>query len=189
MGKQVGFTRWYDRSPQVSQAVRTLEKADPNFQRAIAEIVNEMTDSKNLNTRSEGGLKKVGSQKIMGLMKSKAKRRWYDENPEMHRAINHMYIMDDVQREEVALKIIVALSAMTAYQRKCLNAEDLPDFREMLSITKSVFQKDPESLLGLTVRKTGNEEDPAPVFAKPRDIVDSEGGLKISMNRASNTML
>lgn len=195
MPKQIGFTRWYDRSPQVSQAVRSLEKADPDFQRSVAEVINEVTDVKSLNARTEGGLKKVGSQKILGLMKSKAKRRWYDENPQLHRAINNLYIMDELQREEIGLKVIVSLGALEQYKTRSLNDDVLPNYKEMLAITRSVFMKPTNVLMDMVViLKKSAEEAVQESVSKPamqgKGVVESgNDGMRIRANGSQNTLL
>ena len=198
MPKQIGFTRWYDRSPQVSQAVRTLEKSHSDFQKAIAEVINELSDLRSLTHQNEGGLKKIGSQKILGLMKSKAKRRWYDENPQMHKAINTMYVMSEEEREEIALKVLVSLGGLNSYKNRCTESETPPSYREMLAIVKSVFQKDTLALKGMTRVRDANEAEatqhevnlaPPGTNGSHKAMVESDDGFKITANRIPNNTL
>lgn len=115
MSKNIGFTRWYDRIPELSQAVRQLEKASSDHQHLICQSVVHYNDAVlGHRTSTDGGLKKLGTQKVMGLLKSKSKRRWYDQDPLLHQAFNYLYMMDDTERYRVALRILVSLEAMQA---------------------------------------------------------------------------
>ncbi len=111
IGKKVGFTRWYDRVPELSQAVRMMEKLPERHQVLIARVIIEATPMHAVTERKEG-VKNMGSDKVMGLLKSKSKKRWYDQDPTVHQAFNYLYLMNDVLRYEVAMKMIIAMNAL-----------------------------------------------------------------------------
>lgn len=110
-GTNVGYTRWYDRIPALSQAVRMMEKLPEARQRWISETIVNLMPMHQVPQRTDG-LKKVGSEKVLGLMKSKVKRRWYDQDPMVHQAFNYLYLMTDELRYEMAIKIMICIKAM-----------------------------------------------------------------------------
>ncbi|HEY9687506.1 MAG TPA: hypothetical protein V6C52_11065 [Coleofasciculaceae cyanobacterium] len=119
----------------MSQAVRLLEKAPYPQQQTIATIIVGSMQLHHLTQRSEHGLKKLGSEKVMGLMKSKGKRRWYDQDPLMHQAFNYLYLMDDVLRHEMAVKVLITLNALEESTRK-----EVPE-KDQFSLAKAIFEK------------------------------------------------
>ncbi len=110
MSSKGGYTRWYDRTSHMSQAVKLLEIAPEPFQKAIAHSIVSQVDIGDITKRN--GIKKIGTHKVIGLMKSKTKRRWYDQDPIMHQAFNYLYIMNGKQCDVFALKIIISLNAL-----------------------------------------------------------------------------
>lgn len=135
IGRGVGFTRWYDRNPELSQGVRMLEKCTPFQQRLVANHIIGSMQLHQVAQRSEHGLKKLGTEKITGLMKAKGKRRWYDQDPVVHKAFNHLYLMDETMRHEFGVKIIVAVQALEEAQRQFV-----PE-RTQHTLVKTVFDK------------------------------------------------
>lgn len=141
-----GFTRWYDRDPQLSQAVRMMEASPLLHQRVIARAMLHMADLSHLTLQAETGIKKAGSRKIVGLMKSQAKRRWYDLDPDVHRAFNNLFMMDDKQRTEMAIRIIISLKALENYRPRpgYLGGQES---HELLILSKAIFARDAEYLM------------------------------------------
>jgi hypothetical protein len=160
IGRGLGFTRWYDRISELSQAVRLLEKAPYLQQQVIATIIVGSMQLHHLTQRSEHGLKKLGSEKVIGLMKSKGKRRWYDQDPLMHQAFNYLYIMDDVLRHEMAVKILITLNALEESARK-----EVPE-KDQYSLAKAIFEKPLMHLLEKTefvIQIPGGPDLPIPM--------------------------
>lgn len=135
IGRGLGFTRWYDRIPELSQAVRMMEVAPKSHQQAIASAIVGSLQMNQIIQRAEHGLKKLGSEKVLGLMKSKGKRRWYDQDPTVHLAFNYLYLMDDLMRHETAVKMIVSMKALEEASKKGMPSRIYP------SLTKGIFEK------------------------------------------------
>lgn len=112
MPKKVGFTRWYDRNPELSQGVMLMEKAPFLVQLAVSRRIIEHVENERLLRKKEHGLRELGTPKVTGLLKSKTKRRWYDEHPALHRAFNYLYMVEDEHRSELGLKIIIAVKLL-----------------------------------------------------------------------------
>jgi hypothetical protein len=111
-GVKPEFTRWYDSTPELAQAVRLLEHGQPEVQHVIARLIVDTFSLNDLSERQDLGLKRVGTEKVLGLMKSKGKRRWYDRDPMVHQAFNYLYLAEGWMRQEMALKIIVSVRVL-----------------------------------------------------------------------------
>ena len=141
--REQGFTRWYDEQPLLSQAVRMMSAIAPQYQVMIAEAIIHHQPGHSLAYDSEKGLKRMGSQKITALMKSQVKRRWYDQDPKVHQAFNHLFLMDQGRRHEMALKIIITIEALQESIAQGNNPQ------EQHSLVKSIFIRDLPTLTGL----------------------------------------
>lgn len=122
-GHQVGFTRWYDRIPELSQAVRGMEHAEPAYQHLISTFIVASIPMSHVVHRQELGVKKLGTEKVLGLMKAKKKDRWYDQDPTVHQAFNLLYLMDERLRFETAVRILLSLKALQAAERQEASAQ------------------------------------------------------------------
>lgn len=144
LGRSIGFTRWYDRVPELSQAVRMMEKLPPSQQHLIASVIVGSLQLHQMSQRTDQGVKRLGTEKVMGLMKSKGKRRWYDIDPMVHQAFNYMYLMSDQMRYETALKIIVSIKAL-----EVANQKGHPSKTHM-TLVKGIFNEQLHNLLDKT---------------------------------------
>jgi hypothetical protein len=144
IGRSIGYTRWHDLIPELAQAVRMLEKAPPEFQQLIARAIAGNMQLHEVPKHAEHGLKKLGTEKVIGLLKSQGKRRWYDRDPLIHQAFNCVYLMDDNRRRETAVKILVSLKALEEISKGGQN------LRTNSVVVKSVFNKPLPLLLEMT---------------------------------------
>jgi len=144
-GRSIHFTRWYDRIPELSRAVALLEKAPRDWQQLIAGDITNAVELYELTGQEAHGFKKLGTEKVMGLMKSKNKRRWYDQDPIVHQAFNYLFLMDDLRRYETAVRILFSLKALEAASKKGIRA------RHAGSLVRTVFRKAMPVLLEQTV--------------------------------------
>jgi hypothetical protein len=134
IGRNVGYLRWHDRIPELAQAVRLMEKMPRLKQHVISDAIVSLMPLHQVPQRTDG-LKKVGNEKILGLLKSKVKRRWYDQDPLVHQAFTYLYLMDDPLRLEMAIKILISNKALDAIALTENNVE------LGLRLTRSIFDK------------------------------------------------
>lgn len=176
IGRKVGITRWYDRVPELSQAVRMMEKLPQRHQVLIAKVIIEATPLHAVAERREG-VKNMGTDKVMGLLKSKNKNRWYDQHPEVHQAFNYLYLMNDVMRYEVAMKMIIAIHALEKAAQDPRFADKDPvvvsaifDYHLMDLMEKTSFVAEAAGK-----QEEQPEEAPQPVGIKGANAVDISG--------------
>lgn len=158
IGSNIGYTRWYDRIPELSQAVRQMEKLPLARQQWLAHAIIDLMPMHQVSQRTEG-LKKLGTEKVKGLLKAKVKRRWYDNDPLVHQAFNHLYLMDDQLRYEMAIKMLICC--------KALDTVKLSDYSPNagLNLVRTIFEK-PLSYLQTKTQFVFIQPEPKPLLSQ-----------------------
>lgn len=142
-GRNIGYMRWYDSIPELAQAVRQMEKMPLAKQQWLASAIVSLMPLHQIPQRTDG-LKKLGSEKLLGLMKSKGKRRWYDQDPLVHQAFNYLYLMSNDLRLEMAIKILICNQALEVLKISEHNAST------GIKLVRSIFDKPLSYLLQRT---------------------------------------
>lgn len=175
-----GNNRWYDKYPQTQKAVELFEKLPSQYQRVIARNIAQFCEDNNLLGAREG-LKSLGHTKVMGLIQSKAKRRWYDQDPLLHKAVNSILMMNDEDRQAASYRMVVTMESFDAYMEWCQQNERLIDQDELEQMASDVFARSVDELLNLT-----SPEAPAAAAAtqleSTKSVVDDDSGMKIRMD-------
>ncbi len=147
MFNQVGFTRWYDTIPELSKSIKILERMPQNLKDAVCRPIANMTSLKELAAESDTNLKRLGSHKVMGLLKSKSKRRWYDQTPIVHKAFCFLYIMSQEQRYQVAIRMIACIHSLENYLSYCKDNHLLVVESEFDKIVGDIYGLRPQELM------------------------------------------
>lgn len=191
LGRNIGYVRWYDRLPELSRAVRLLEKMSKVEQQLIADSIVQLQPLHEVSRHTDG-FKRVGTEKLLGLMRSKVKRRWYDQDPTIHQAFNCLYLMDDEMRYEMAVKILICQKALELVDVSEQNRElgirltrtifDRPLY-DLIGRTHFIFQSAEESkAAGVRVALTLKKEKPAPASELPPEKKERDNTIQISDN-------
>ncbi len=97
--------RWYDREPQLAQAVNLLDSFPIETQVIIAEGVVSLAEQQCQARETATTLQSVGTDKILGLHKSQQKRRNTDHHPTLNRAMNYLYLLNPNHQQYMATQI------------------------------------------------------------------------------------
>ncbi|MDX2086179.1 MAG: hypothetical protein SFZ03_12415 [Candidatus Melainabacteria bacterium] len=134
--------RWYEQNPTLGRAVALMEKMPLVQQQCIAQEMIEFIRVEQL-TSTNFEPRNLGYEKVQGLMKSKQRARWYDQDPVIHRAFNDLYKMHDQGRHVIALKILLCIQAFDQYiRRNRLESPEMLPRPIVNSLAKAVFLKD-----------------------------------------------
>lgn len=170
--------RWYDEFPQMVKAVDLMESLPEQYRLCVANAVLVHTEEHSLLGTSEE-LKSLGHHRVLGLIQSKLRRRWYDKNPTLHKAINNVLLMNDDHRQNMFYRLIISLEALEAYRESCESQGVLLSFDEMTQIVNEIFSKSFDDLVALTTGQVETEEtskeDPS-----SKSVVDDDSGMKVS---------
>lgn len=111
--------RWYDQDHHLSELVRMLEHLSDESQYLVALLMGSIAQDAIELTGKSQFIKDLDWDKIIGILKSKRGRRWYDEEPEMHKAFNLLYSLEDAAKSWVAEQLYKPVLLIQTYEERC----------------------------------------------------------------------
>jgi hypothetical protein len=102
----IRFQRWYDQIPDLGLAINIMEKLSLSHQLIIAQAISRSVTS--FDSRKTH-IKEVGPDKLLGLLKSERKLRWYDKHQDIHRAFNEFYVLEGAEFQLTAIRVILSI--------------------------------------------------------------------------------
>lgn len=136
MGEFETFHRWYDSRPKMSQAAKLLFSFPDEIKSILSEAVLEIGEREFGEKKWDPVARSLGREKIMGLHKSKNKRREYDENSELHAAMNAFYILSEDNRELLAEHVLKMVRFIQYYLESCQITKTAPQMEEVVEVTR-----------------------------------------------------
>jgi hypothetical protein len=100
------YIRWYDRQPKLSLACKLLFRFSDEIKSLISEAVLIIIVREFKQNKKPEQVRTLGGEKILGLHKSKNRRREYDVNPHLHQAMNEIYLLSEGDRDFMAEHIL-----------------------------------------------------------------------------------
>jgi hypothetical protein len=182
--------RQYDRSPELAQAVRMLLLMPNEIGSIIAEGMLSMMDKEFEEILQERHYRSLGSDKIMGLHKSQNRRRAYDQNPILHKAMSHLYLLSGSGQDYMARHILALLSYIQRYLDSCGEFQQEPSLEDVVSVTKTYIEKGSVEVEGFLTKlreefvlkifgPKGNPDLLLQQIASPEALNSDEQGMKI----------
>lgn len=132
--------RWYDQDPTLSKSVHLIGTFPNEIQGIVAEAIMRLAEREcNIKELLEN-LRSLGPDKVLGMYKSKNKRRKYDGNGTVHQALNYMFILSDSNRLFMAGKIIEIVNHIYDYLRICKTFRRLPDPGDIQAVVNAYLE-------------------------------------------------
>ncbi|OGH99969.1 MAG: hypothetical protein A2039_05835 [Candidatus Melainabacteria bacterium GWA2_34_9] len=101
------ISRWYDTDQQIKQTFQLVEtmtkKEREEFSANLTRVVNNYRKQQNLENFNVS----LGRDKILAYYKAYNKRRWYDQIPNLMRAVNLLSILSLEEREQILNKFLL----------------------------------------------------------------------------------
>lgn len=138
--------RWYDQRPQLAKAVRILLLMPDEIRTIMGEGITTLTRQEFEEILKEKHYVSVGSEKIMGLHKSKNRRREYDQNEALHHAMNYLYIMSESGQDLMAEHMIQMLDYIQRYLDICQEFQQPLSLEEIAAMTEKYIQNKTEEV-------------------------------------------
>ncbi len=135
------YKRWYDRQPRLAQAVRLMSLLPDEIRSIISEGVMLLANREFEIKEEAQSFRSMGSEKIMGLHKSKHKRREYDTNEQLHKAMNYLYILSDENQDFMADHILRMMQYIQSYLSTCQAFQAAPSLEDVAGITNRYVEK------------------------------------------------
>jgi len=132
--------RWYDQNKTLSTSIQMLESFPMEIQGLIADSMIVVAERECKADKLMDELKSLGAEVVLGLYKSKNKRRGYDDNPSMHKAMNYLYILPDTNRTFMGEQIRDVIQHVYTYFQACKSANIEPNLQDVATITKTYGQ-------------------------------------------------
>lgn len=127
--------RFYDLDVNVAQAVQLLMLFPDEIQSIIADGLSYIAEREFKANEILKELKSLGRDKVLAIYNSQKKRRDYDKNPSVHRAMNYLMILSDENRRFIAQQIIGLMGYLQNYLKACRKYESSASLDTMESIT------------------------------------------------------
>lgn len=113
------YKRWYDRNPRLAQGVKLLILLPDEVKTIISEALITLANREFSEIEREKAFRTLGSEKIMGLHKSKNRRREYDINDTLHKAMNYLYMLSDDEQDFMSDHILNMIKFIQEYFATC----------------------------------------------------------------------
>jgi hypothetical protein len=134
--------RWHDNDPDLLIALERLALCPPDQQHLLAQLLLDTTDVIGMSYQQDSRLKNLGTERVMSLMRAKARRRWYDKDITMHKAIMSVMMVMDTHRTLLGRRLGHAIQAIETYTDWC-KSEFMPaDARTIYARAQQVFMQD-----------------------------------------------
>jgi hypothetical protein len=135
--KKPTIQRWYDRKPEIAQAIASLSTMPYEVQSIIGEGIIMLAERDYQAHELMRTLPRLGLEKMLGIKCSNRKKRGYDNNPMTHKAVNYVYILSYENQELISQQIVELSTYITEYLKTCraFNTEPTPE--ELSQITQS----------------------------------------------------
>lgn len=111
--------RWYDLDHTVSKSITLLETFPEAIQQAICDAIIRLAERYCQADELMSNLRSLGPDKVLGIFKSKNKRRSYDSNITVHQAMNYLYILSPEDRQLIANQVIALVNCIYGYLKSC----------------------------------------------------------------------
>ena len=119
--------RWYQKDKTLLSLVNKLQKMPTALMETYCKCIIDYALELYKQDTNKRLFIEAGSEKHQGLIKSLDKKRWFDKNPYSYRAFNGLYLMDELRRNDLALRLIQSESLLHAYNQRCLQCDCSPN--------------------------------------------------------------
>jgi len=125
------YQRWYEAYPKLTQSLSALETFPPQILDIILCGVIEVAENECRVNEILNSFKTLGTEKVLALHKSKARKRSYDRNPQLHKTMNYIYVLSDENRAFMAEKMLGLVQFVIEYLKACNEFQATPDGDEI----------------------------------------------------------
>src|SRR5687768_3105757 len=139
MSEAKSFKRWYERQPRLAQAVHLLTILPDEIRSILGEAMLVLANKEFEATKYETG-RSLGGDKVLGLYKSKNKRREYDQNETLHKAMNYLYILSEENQDFMADHVLNLLEYIQTYFASCQEFKANPSFDDVATIASTYVE-------------------------------------------------
>ncbi len=141
MSDTVKPKRWYDRQPKLAQAVRLMFLFPVEIKSLICEGLMVIANREFEINEANNSFRTLGADKVLGMHKSKNRRREYDQHDTLHKAMNYLYILSEGNQDLMADHILQLVNYIHQYLSTCQAFKQEPTVEEVARITTTYVEK------------------------------------------------
>ncbi|HBG49856.1 MAG TPA: hypothetical protein DDW90_10230 [Cyanobacteria bacterium UBA9971] len=105
------ISRWYDTDQQIKQTFQLVENMSNKEREEFAANLTKEVSNFRKQQNSDNFNVSLGRDKILAYYKAYNKRRWYDQIPNLMRAINLLSILSIEEREQILSKFLLSINS------------------------------------------------------------------------------
>jgi len=132
--------RWYDRDAKLSELVRTLEALSPQSQVLFSHLLKSLI-LRLIHHRGRSFIQGVSWRTLIGIVKSKRSRRWYDQEHTMHVAFNMLYSLGERDQAFVGRELSLTAELVRRYELYAQARNEAVSTDMVMSIVETCFQQ------------------------------------------------
>ncbi len=125
--------RWHDRQEDLSIMIKLLEELPEELRDVIISAIDGRMESK---WETNELLKSLGTEKILAFHKSKNKKRSYDQDPKLHKTVNHFFLLPEKEQRLLARESLQLTKEVVEYIANCQNHHRVPSGDELKEMTR-----------------------------------------------------
>jgi hypothetical protein len=130
--------RWYEKQETLSSSVTLLKAFPADYQSILGDTTIKLAEKHYQADERLKNLRLLGPNAVLSMFKSKHKRRDYDKNETVHKAVNCLYVLSDDERLFIATKVIEVAGHFLEYFSICLETGQ-PVSKEVLQVLSTAF--------------------------------------------------
>lgn len=174
--------RWYDRNSQWNRCVHLLMVLPEDMRSVVAGGVVEIAEREFKAQELMATLKSLGPDVIMGIYKSKQRRRAADTDDRLHQAMNYFFILSSRNRTLLSSHVVTVAGHIRHYLGLCRQNQRQPRLEVIRQMTR-VYVRHGQRVAGEWMGELERQLTPPPAF-QPREALreSDDGDLRLRGN-------
>lgn len=187
MARALYNRRWYDQKNELSRCIGLVEVFPQEIQSVVAQGMITLAENEFHAREAMSTLRSLGPEVVLGVYKSKNKRRSHDENELLHQALNYFYILGLDNQIKLAAHVTQVVRHIYAYLDTCNRHRRQPQIRDIVDIKNAFVFRGVDEAQRVTQHLQARIADGTPsprIQYKPDVEVISEGdsGMQVKKN-------
>ena len=173
--------RWYDQHSTISKSIRLMETFPPEIQDILAEGIIRLAARECQAKEMMVNLRSLGPEKVLGIFKSKNKRRAYDKNLSIHQAMNYLFILSEENRLFIAHQVIDIVNFIYGYLQDCKSYQTVSSVDDIAQLTNVYIDAGAQEAQQLfeKIHERLNDNITRVVLQHDEMVIEGSAGLRV----------
>ncbi|MCE3235510.1 MAG: hypothetical protein K0Q50_1690 [Vampirovibrio sp.] len=155
--------RWYDRDPACPRLIKQIQgMQQPELRefcaRTLINFCEKLRKEIQLKDRKNRGINSIGLTALTGLYRfGQRRRRWYDQEPALHKAVGMLYSLPEIGLSVIAYKLGDTFGLLQIYSIVCSQVDQPPNMKDIAKITTTALKTGKEEAESILVSLIGSD--------------------------------